>query len=69
MYTVPDLFWGQSLTILTVPKFHPKYPPDQNNSYAIKHIFIKIAFGQKLWGVSETQRVCGGLNPLIQVRY
>lgn len=43
-----------------VPKFHTKYPPDQNNSYAIKHIFIKIAFGQKLWGVSETQRVCGG---------
>lgn len=45
-----------------MPKFHPKYPPDQNNSYAIKHIFIKIAFGQKLWGVSETQRVCGGFE-------
>lgn len=45
-----------------LPKCHPKYPPDKNNFHAIKHIFIKIAFGQKLWGVSETQRVCGGFE-------
>lgn len=35
-------------------KISSQYPPDQNNSlYAIKHIFIKIAYGQKLWGVHQ----------------